>query len=113
MTAREKEHSGSASTITNGPPAGASAILGVRSAPVLSCCCAASMVPLLSPAPERTLSNPHQVQERNTETQREKVCKWFGLRLLNELWFLATTADNGIYCNSAFQTVAKAAIQIL
>lgn len=69
MTAREKEHSGSASTITNGPPAGASAILGVRSAPVLSCCCAASMVPLLSPAPERTLSNPHQVQERKTETE--------------------------------------------
>lgn len=60
---REEEHSGSASTITNGPPAEASAILGVCSAPVLSCCCAASTVPLLSPAPQRTLA---EVRDRDT-----------------------------------------------
>ncbi len=59
-TERKEEHSGSASTITNGPPAEASAILGVCSAPVLSCCCAASTVPSLSPAPERTLSEQRE-----------------------------------------------------
>lgn len=61
-TERKEEHSGSASTITNGPPAEASAILGVCSAPVLSCCYAASTVPSLSPAPERTLSEQRETQ---------------------------------------------------
>lgn len=65
-TEREEEHSGSASTITNGPPAEASAILGVCSAPVLSCCCAASTVPLLSPAPQRTLA-----EERHTQSDHQ------------------------------------------
>lgn len=47
--------SSSSSTITCGPLSVASAVLDVCSVQVLSCCCVGSMVPSLSPAPERTL----------------------------------------------------------